>query len=471
MNVLTFDIASGGISAAVFNEDLVPRGLTKIPWHIPEGSDGSAVLEVPHLEEALSQAFAAFSGFTAIDALSFSAFMHNCTLLDAQDTPITPIFTWMDRRGSEGIEYIRREFGESFHMRTGCRFHPMFPVFKIAWLRAANDPRLVLVRRIASAKSLITAWLCGKWAEDHGTASATGLYDVNRACWDEDLMRIVGLNRSMLPQLVEPRAIVGTTTPGSQLRYGVVSGIPVVAGSGDGFLANIGSGCGTSDRMAVTLGTSASVRQMLPTPVLDEAAGAFCYRADLQSFLFGCAGSNGGNVLDWARSVFGELPRSSMLVPDVPVFLPLLHGERSPDWNSRLKGSWHGITAHHTAEHLACAVVEGVAFNLAHYVDILQRASGQRAAQLILSGNGFLNPLAAETLAAVVDAEVRLPEKQGLASLRGAAICAFRALGIDASAAMEQLVAEARTISKKADPVVRERLQLYRQLRVKVTVR
>jgi len=116
-------------------------------------------------------------------------------------------------------------------------------------------------------------------------------------------------------------------------------------------------------------------------------------------------------------------------------------------------------------------VVEGVAFNLAHYVDILQRASGQHVSQLILSGNGFLNPLAAETLAEVVDAEVRLPEKQGHASLRGAAICAFRALGVDMSAEVEHLVAGSRTISKKADPFVRQRLRLYRQLRAKVLLR
>jgi len=323
MNILAFDIASGGLSAAVFNEDLVPKRLTEIPWHIREGVDGSAVLEVPHLEKALSQAFAAFSGLAAIDAISFSAFMHNCILLDAQDTPITPIFTWMDRRGSEGVEYVRREFGERFHSRTGCRFHPMFPVFKIAWLRATNDPRLPLVRRVVSAKSLITAWLCGNWAEDHGEASTTGLYDVNRACWDEDLMRIIGLNRSMLPALVESSAIVGITTPGAE-RYNVAGGIPVVAGSGDGFLANVGSGCETSTGMAVTLGTSASARQMLTKPVLNDAAGTFCYRADLKSYLLGCASSNGGNVLDWARSVFGDLPRSRTSVPDTPVFLPLL---------------------------------------------------------------------------------------------------------------------------------------------------
>src|SRR5262249_12803532 len=157
--------------------------------------------------------------------------------------------------------------------------------------------------------------------------------------------------------------------------------------------------------------------------------------------------------------------------PTFPCFFRCCTENDLPTGNRGSKGGRDGITAHHTAEHLACAVVEGVAFNPAHYVDILQRASGQQAAQLILSGNGFLNPLAAETLAAVVDAEVRLPEKQGLASLRGAAICAFHALGIDASAAMEQLVADARTISKKADRVVRERLQLYRQLRAKVTVR
>jgi len=241
--------------------------------------------------------------------------------------------------------------------------------------------------------------------------------------------------------------------------------IPVVAGSGDGFLANLGSGCDHPKRMAVTLGTSASARQLLDTPVLDDAAGTFCYRANDFGFLLGCASSNGGNVFDWVRAVFGSLPEKSVDRTDLPTFIPLLHGERSPEWDPSLTARWLGVTSQHLPEDLARAVLDGVVFNLAHYTEILEHASGVRASEVILSGNGFLNLLAAETLASVLDAQVRRPRAQGLASLRGAAICGFRALDMDTSAAMEQLVADSDLIDPRDVSSVRQRYQRYREFR------
>ncbi len=227
-------------------------------------------------------------------------------------------------------------------------------------------------------------------------------------------------------------------------------------------------GCQEPSRIAVTLGTSAGVRQSLPSAVLDDAAGTFCYRAERGSFLLGCAGSNGGNVLDWARSVFGPLPESLPKQSNLPTFIPLLNGERSPEWDPSLTASWHGVNSHHTADDLACAVIEGVVFNLAHYVDILQKASGQSPTQLVLSGNGFLDRLNAAILASVVEAAVLLPPTHGLASLRGAAGCGLRALGENPALALEKLVAEAEVIPSAYDAAIRERFFRYRELRAKV---
>src|SRR5262249_39751650 len=162
-----------------------------------------------------------------------------------------------------------------------CRFHPMFPIFKAAAFRTPA------VRRVVSAKSWLIAKMTGNWIEDHGTASATGLYNTRGEAWDNDVTRAIDLDSSALPPLIERDGIPGHTK----------AGMPVVAGSGDGFLANVGSGCEDPTRVAVTLGTSSSVREVLPVPVLSDAAGTFCYRANPNVFLLGCASNNGGNVL------------------------------------------------------------------------------------------------------------------------------------------------------------------------------
>lgn len=453
MNVLCFDIATGGLTAALFNEKLEASRVIEKPWRIRLQPDGAAVLPVSVFEQAI---FGIAAGIPA-DAIAFSAFMHSLVAVGDAGRPLTPIFTWMDTRGTGEVERIRAEFGGDFHRRTGCRFHPMFPVFKLAALRIPG------VRRIAGAKAFAIAMLTGNWIEDHGTASATGFYNIGKADWDDDILRCIGVDRSSFLTLVERDRIVGYVTGEASSRFGVREGTPVVAGSGDGFLANLGSGCEDPSRFAATLGTSASVRQILPCAVFDETPGAFCYRATMNSFLLGCAGSNGGNVLDWARSTLGGLPTAQAKRIDLPAFIPHLHGERSPEWNPLLTARWEGVTAQHTRADLAHAVLDGVVFNLAHYCEILSAVSGRAPSQVVLSGNGFRAPLTASTLASVLDAQVLQPPDQGLASLRGAAICGFRALGVDVSAA--PLLQSSKTVEPDNADEVRFRYRRYREFR------
>jgi gluconokinase len=235
-----------------------------------------------------------------------------------------------------------------------------------------------------------------------------------------------------------------------------------VNGSGDGFFATLGSDCVRPGRVSISLGTSASARQTLNDPALDESAGTFCYRAAAGSFLLGCASNNGGNVLDWGRSIFGSAEAAPSRIP--PVFLPQLHGERSPDWNPRLTGSWHGLTSLHTSADLSRSILEGVVFNLAHYAEILQRVSGVRSEQIVLSGNGFLEPATAHVLAGLVKAEVRMPVEPGFMTLRGAAICAFEALGAEVPPLHTTVV------RRKEEPGLRERFERYKALRAEKRV-
>jgi sugar (pentulose or hexulose) kinase len=180
--------------------------------------------------------------------------------------------------------------------------------------------------------------------------------------------------------------------------------------------------------------------------------------ADHGAYLLGCAGSNGGNVLDWGRSILGSLNGVEPST-DPPIFLPLLHGERSPEWNPNLTGSWHRLTARHTSADLSRSILEGVIFNLAHFVEIVQRTSGTDASSLILSGNGFLHPLAAPLLAAVAGVPVFMPENSGVLSLRGAAVCALRALG----STVPPL--KPRQIPPLTDPKILERYAEYGRFR------
>ncbi len=386
-------------------------------------------------------------------AISISSFMHSFVVLDSDGNSKTPVYTWMDGALPDGIAAIRNRIGSEFHHRTGCHYHPMFPVFKLASEALRNRSPS---DRVVSPKTLLVESLTGENVEDFGMAPSSGLLNVHSAKWDRDVLRAANLSSTNLPRLMERDAVVGQTT----------SGIVVVNGSGDGFMANIGSGCESSSRIAITLGTSAAVRQMVQAPALDPSAGTFCYRATSgNSFLLGCASNNGGNALDWARHEFGTPVAGFVPNREIPVFLPWLNGERSLEWNSELRPSWHGREYDHTPAELQHSVMEGVLFNLAQYVEVIEKCSGVRANQIVLSGNGFMNPAVAPVLSALVSRDTLQPASSGLGTLRGAAVCAWRALGYDATPAVERLLNDAAVVAPVRIPGLDERFARFKQLR------
>jgi gluconokinase len=215
--------------------------------------------------------------------------------------------------------------------------------------------------------------------------------------------------------------------------------------------------------MAITLGTSASVRQMIQRPVLDASAGAFCYRASSDAFLLGCASSNGGNAIDWARAAFsGAVPVSN---GSIPTFLPWLNGERSFEWNPDLRASWIGLGSEHTRADLMRAVIEGVVFNLVQYTEAVQRLSGVEAAEVVLSGNAFLDPMIAQLVASAVSARVLQPSEIGQATLRGAAVYAWRALGHDVRPALEKILQSAKRVEAAKDDDLMGRYERFKRVR------
>src|SRR5436305_7259931 len=139
MTLLCFDISSTGISAALFDSKLEPIQLGERRWAPGATLDLHKI--VAHFKESIA-------GLKpeSVDAICIGTFMHNIVLLDANDNALTPVFTWLDSRGESGVESVRNRLGDTFHQRTGCRYHPMFPVFKLASLDVSGSARAVSLK-------------------------------------------------------------------------------------------------------------------------------------------------------------------------------------------------------------------------------------------------------------------------------------------------------------------------------------
>jgi gluconokinase len=460
MTAVCFDISSGGVSAAIFNTNAEIIRRVESRWRFDASTSGAATLSAETILERFKVVLQDLKVPASAETIAIGCFLHNCVLLDANDEPLTPVFTWLDRRGEEGVTYVRSRLGDAFHERTGCRYHPMFPIFKVASLYLRDSALVARTKRVVSAKAFLIHRLTESWIEDHGMASSSGLFNLSTNNWDITLLPLVALTPEQLPAVARRTDVAGRVTRNAAREFGLPQGMTVIIGSGDGFLASVGSDCESPSRIAVTLGTSGVARQSLSEPILNLSSGTFCYKADEGQFLLGCASNNGGNALDWGRSTFGEI--EAVNSDDVPVFIPLLNGERSPEWDPALTAAFYDVKARHGAAHLGRSVLEGVVYNLSWFVEILQKTSGRQASQIVLSGNGFLAAAAARILASVVGVPVSMPSDPGAASLRGAAVCAFRATGRN----VEPLVTT--TIPQFDDPHLTTRYRRYKELRQQI---
>ncbi len=116
-------------------------------------------------------------------------------------------------------------------------------------------------------------------------ASSSGLFNLQANNWDTTLLSVGWFDcRSTLPTVVRRTDIGGRVTRAAASQFGLREGMTVIAGSGDGFLASLGSDCENPSRIAVTLGTSGVARQTLSEPVLNRQPERFATKRMRMNF-------------------------------------------------------------------------------------------------------------------------------------------------------------------------------------------
>ncbi|MEJ2890810.1 gluconokinase [Actinomycetospora aeridis] len=434
--VLGVDIGTTATKAVAFSVDGVDHGHGEAPHHLDEPEPGAAVQDPEALDEAVGDAIRdAVAGLDPgrVAAVSFSSAMHGLLALDAAGDPISPLVTWADSRAEGAARELRARDGAlALHRRTGTPIHPMSPLVKLAWLRRARPSLHAAAHTWGGMKELVLLRATGARVTDTSCASATGLLDVATGAWDPEALEIAGVTPDALGTPVAPNAVVG------RLRgtgWGLPAGVPVVAGGGDGPLANLGVGAVRPGVAACSIGTSGALRVTVERPAVDPRGRVFCYDLADGRWVVGGAITNGGLVLDWAHETLGrdvdDLLTAAAEVPagaDGLLALPHLLPERAPHWDLGGAGALVGLHRRHTAGHVARALLEGVCLQLRLVLDAMREAD--LAVHEVRATGGFArSPLWRRMLTDALDLPVGFPTvDQG--SAFGAALLGMQGVGL-----------------------------------------
>jgi gluconokinase len=374
----------------------------------------------------------------AVAGLSVSTAMHALVGLDGGGRPLTRVITWADTRAAEQAERLRAEH-PGLHGRTGTPLHPMAPLPKLVWFREREPDTFAAVRRWGGLKELVLDRLTGVYAVDHSIASGTGLMDLERLDWDPEALALAGIDAGRLARLV-PAAEVLALGDDAARHTGLAAGSPVVAGGGDGPLANLGVGAVRPGVAACSIGTSGALRLVVEEPVVDPQGRVFCYALTPGRWIVGGAVNNGGVVLQWAGEALapdlGAHPEEQLLAlaAEAPagceglVMLPYLLSERAPHWSPLPRGAYIGLTRHHRRGHLVRAALEGVCQQLA-VVLASMRDAGAEVREVRATGGFARSALWRRILAAALGMPVGFPAGHE-GSAFGAALLGMEALGL-----------------------------------------
>jgi xylulokinase len=373
----------------------------------------------------------------AILAIGFSGQMHGIVAADGAGTPVRPAILWSDARAMDELRSYE-VMAPGVRARLANPLSPGMAGPQLAWLKRHEPDVYRATRWALSPKDWLRARLTGRFATEPSDASATLLYDLVNDAWDVEVLDVLGLDPAKLPPVLPWSGHpAGELSAEAGRLLGLAPGIPVAVGAADTAAAALGSRLLDPATAQLTVGTGAQVvrpvaslpEDMSPDPV------THLYRSAARSGWYSMAASlNGGSTLSWVRGILGapwqELYDSAALNPgeDAPLFLPHLHGERTPYLDPGMRGAWTGLAPQHRREELLYSALEGVAFTIRDAADSLL-SSGQDAPRLRLAGGGTTSPGWRQMLADILERPVA-PIEVPAASALGAALLAREVAGI-----------------------------------------
>ncbi len=413
------------------------------------------------ISEALAGAGLSASDIAAVGIAN----QRETALIWERDTgrPLHNAIVWMDARTEAMVANMAREGGpDRFRDRTGLPLATYFSALKWRWLL----DHLPDVHRRAEAGEVlfgtIDAWLAWRLTGLHVTdvtnASRTQLMNLATCAWDPEMLAAFAIPAACLPAIVSSSQVVG------EIAGGALRGVPLAALIGDQQAALVGQGCFAPGEAKNTYGTGCFLLMNTGTAPVASRAGlltTLAYRFGTEAPRYALEGAVAitGALVQWLRDNLGligaarEIEALAASVPDNGdvYFVPAFSGLYAPYWRADARGVIAGLTRFSTRAHLARAVLEATAFQVADVVAAMAADSAIPLAALRADGGMVENALLMQFQADLLGVPVLRPRVAETTAL-GAALAAGLAVGFwrDAEEVRESIGIERRFVPAMA---------------------
>ena len=337
--------------------------------------------------------------------------------------PVYNAIVWQDRRTAEFCDELRaRGLTEVIRSKTGLILDPYFSGTKVRWI-LENVPG---ARQKANAGKLrfgtVDSWLVWNLTggrhhvTDVSNASRTLLFNIHTLEWDDDMLALLDIPRSMLPEVKSSSEVYGYT------HARIFSfDVPIAGIAGDQQAALFGQMCTRPGDVKNTYGTGCFLlmntgeqaitsKNNLLTTIAWKIGETVNYALEGSIFV-------GGSVVQWLRDglkVIGSSADSEALATSVPdnagvYFVPALTGLGAPHWDPFAKGTITGITRGTEVGHIVRAALEGIAFQTMDIVGAMRSDASVSLGDLKVDGGASRNNFLMQFQADILQTDVVRP--------------------------------------------------------------
>jgi glycerol kinase len=447
-HILALDQGTTSSRAILFGHDGTPvasaqqefEQLFPKPGHVEHNPEAIWKTQLDVARKAVKDADLPAADIAAIGVTN----QRETTVLWERDTgkPVANAIVWQCRRTADICDQLKADgLEETFRNKTGLVVDAYFSGTKIKYLldtlsglrsRAEKGEILFgtidtfLIWRLTGGKVHVT---------DYSNASRTLIYNIHTLDWDDELLEILDIPRSMLPEVKSSSEVYGETDAN---LFGAA--IPIAGIAGDQQAATFGQGCfepgsakntyGTGCFLLLNSGTQPVASQNgLLTTIGWGIDGEVTYCLEGSIFVAGA-------VVQWLRDGLkiienaAEIEQLAASVEDTHgvYFVPAFVGLGAPYWNQQARGTIVGLTRGVTREHIARAALESIAYQTRDVLEAMQQDAGVKLHSLKVDGGATANNLLMQFQSDLLGVTVQRPVVQETTAL-GAAYLAGLAVG------------------------------------------
>lgn len=457
--ILVIDEGTSSTRAAIYGKDLSRGDFSQLPVALLSPSPDIVEQDAELIwTQTLKVAQAAAQG-QKIDKIGITNQRETTIIWDRKTgKPVHKALVWQDRRGADLGAKMKADGREKIlNAKTGLLADPYFSAFKLNWLLENIEGLRERSQNGELAFGTVDCWLIWNLtqgqshATDASNASRTGLYNIHTGAWDEELLKIFGIPKSLLPQVLDSDGGFGNCT-----LFG--GEVPITGVLGDQQAALMGQNCTEIGEAKITFGTGAFLMAQLgqtPKNSTNKMLLTIASQIDGKTnYAIEGAVLNAGTAIQWLRDelrLIANAAESEALAKTLPnnggVYLvPAFTGLGAPYWNASARGLICGLGRGTSKAHIVRAALEASAYQT---FDLLEAMSKDRINIEVLRVDGGMaqNDFFCQFLADIIGKTVERPQDLEMTAMGAARV---------AMGGGEHGVGNSTRFNPQMDAVVRE---------------